>query len=182
MFDQMNEHMEQVIKVVEEDLAMVRTGRAKPDLVERTMIEAYPGTVLPLIELATISAPDSHMLVVQPWDQSVLKKVETGLQKSDLNLNPVVDGQVIRISIPPLTEERRLDLVKLTKQKIESGREMLREVRNDTKKEIDGKKGEPGVSEDDIKQWLDKMQEIHDTFMERLETIGEAKEKELMAL
>lgn len=182
MFDEMRLEMEQILKVVQDDLSLVRTGRAKPNLIEQVKVEAYPGTVLPLIELANISAPDSHLLMVQPWDQSILKAVEAGLRKSDLNLNPVVDGQVIRISIPALTEERRLDLVKLTHQKIESGREMLRDARNKTKKEIDGKKGTPDVSEDDIKLWLTKMQDLHDEYMKRLEILATEKEKELMAM
>jgi ribosome recycling factor len=182
MFDDLKPKMDQVIKVVEDDLAMVRTGRAKPNLVEQVEIEAYPGTRLPLRELATISAPDTHMLTIQPWDKSILKAIEVGLNKSDLNVNPVNDGQLIRISIPPLTEERRLDLVKLTKQKIEAGREMLRDERNEAKKNIDHKKGEPGVSEDDIKHWLEELQQIHDEYMKKLEDIGAVKEKELMEM
>lgn len=182
MFDEMQKDMEQVLKVVKDDMAMVRTGRAKPSLIEQIQIEAYPGTRLPLIELANISAPDPHMLVVQPWDQSILKQIETSLRKSELNLNPVVDNQMVRISIPPLTEERRLDLVKLIHQKTESGREMLREARNKAKKNIDGQKGKPDVSEDDIKHWLEEMQTIHDSYMKQLDSMGEEKEKELLEM
>jgi ribosome recycling factor len=182
MFDDVRNTMDQVMRVVAADLDMVRTGRAKPSLIEEVLIEAYEGTRLPLKELASINAPDPHMLTIQPWDQSVLKKIETGLQKSELHLNPVVDGQMIRISIAPLTEERRLDLVKLTKQKLESGREMLRNARNEAKKDIDGKKGMPVVSEDDIKHWLEDLQKIHDEYMVKLEEMGEKKEKELMTI
>jgi ribosome recycling factor len=182
MFDDMKKSLEQVLKVVSEDLQMVRTGRAKPSLVEEVMVEAYPGTRLPLKELAGISAPDPHMIVIQPWDQSVLHKIEVGLQKSDLNLGPVVDGNLIRISIPALTEERRLDLVKMVKQKIESGHEMMRSVRVEQKKEVDDQKGKAGVSEDDIKNWLAEMQKIHDEYLKKLEELGEKKEKELMEI
>jgi ribosome recycling factor len=174
--------LEAVLKLIGDDLVGIKTGRAKPAMVEQIKVEAYEGTYLPLVELASISAPDPHMLLVQPWDQSVVKRIEAGLRKADQSLNPAVDGSVIRISIPPLTEERRKDLVKLVHQKIESGKEMMRGVRNDMKRDIDGMKDDAGVSEDDIRDWMDQMQKHHDEFMKRLEEMGEKKEHELMEI
>jgi ribosome recycling factor len=182
MFDDVKKDMDQVLKVVQDDLALIRTGRARPDLVENVEIEAYPGSRLALKELASISAPDTHMLVISPWDQSILKAIETGLSKSELQLNPVIDGNIVRIAIPQLTEERRLDLVKLTKQKIESGHQMMRDVRNEAKKSIDAQKGEAGVSEDDIERWLEELQKLHEEYLTRLKEMGEQKEKELMEM
>lgn len=182
MFDEMKKKLEAVVELVKNDMNSVKTGRAKPSLIEHIQIEAYEGATMPLVELASISAPDPHLLVVSPWDQSVIKKIETGLSKSDMQLNPVVDGQVIRINIPALTEERRRDLVKLTKQKLESGKEMMRGIRNEMKKDVDSKEGQPGVSEDDINLWMKEMQEIYEDFMKQLDDLGEVKEKELMEI
>ena len=182
MFDEMVRKLEAVVELVNKDMNTVKTGRAKPSLIEQVQIEAYEGTKMPLVELASISAPDPHSLLVQPWDQSVVDKVEAGLRASEMQLNPVVDGQAIRINIPPLTEERRKDLVKLTKQKIESGKEMMRGIRNEQKREIDSKEGEAGVSEDDIKNWMDEMQKIYEDNIKILDDMGDAKEKELMEI
>src|SRR3989338_4391012 len=108
-------NMEAVMDVVREDLSTVKTGRAKPALVEHIEVFAY-NTKMPLIELATISAPDPHLLVVQPWDESILENITKAVAASDLHLTPVVDQSIIRIQIPPLTEERREELVKLVMQ------------------------------------------------------------------
>ena len=182
MFEDMRKKLEGVMELIKDDLNGIKTGRAKPSLIEHIKIEAYEGTLLPLVELASISAPDPHMLVVQPWDQSVIDKIEKGLAKSEMKLNPVVDGNIIRITVPPLTEEARRDLVKLVNQKIESAKDMVRGIRNDNKREIDSRKSEGGVSEDDIRGWLDEMQEIYDDYMKKLDELGELKEKELMEI
>jgi ribosome recycling factor len=182
MFDEMTKKMEAVLAMMKDDLNGIKTGRAKPSMVEQIKIEAYEGTYLPLVELASISAPDPHMLLIQPWDHSVLNKIERGLATSEQKLHPVVDGNLIRITIPPLTEESRLELVKLVKQKIESGKEMLRGIRNEAKRDVDGRKDESGVSEDDIKAWMDEMQKLNDKYMTELEEVGEKKEKELMEI
>jgi ribosome recycling factor len=120
--------------------------------------------------------------VVKPWDQSLVGKISKGIAVSDLHLNPVVDGDIIRISIPPLTEERRRDLVKLVKQKLESGRNMLRQARHDVKSMIDKREGEANVSEDDIRQAIEDLDKLIDEYNGKIEEIGEAKEKELMTV
>lgn len=183
MFDEMKKKLQATVSVVEADLGMIKTGRAKPALVERVMIEAYEGAPkMPLVELSSISALDPTTLVVQPWDLSIVKKVLAGLSQSDQHLNPILDGNVIRITLPPLTEERRRDLVKMVHQKVENGKEMLRDVRNDTKKVIDNKKDEADVSEDDIKRWLNQMQEIFEEYTGKLSDLAKNKEEELMSL
>lgn len=182
MFQTMKQNSERVLQVVKDDLAMIKSGRATPTMVEKIMIEAYPPSKMPLVELASITAPDPHLLVIQPWDSTVVKQVVSGLSASDMHLNPTVDGNVIRIPISPLTEERRLEMVKMVKQKLEKGKEMLRDVRNDAKREVDAKKGSAGVSEDDIFTWHEELQKIHDDYVVKLEAIALEKEKELMAI
>lgn len=182
MFEEMKKKLEQSIKVVTDDLAMVRTGRAQPSIVENISVEAYPGTWMKMLEVASISAPDTHLLVIKPWDQSTLKKIETAIAAANIGINGIIDGDMIRIAIPTLSEERRLELVKSVKQKIESGKTILRDIRTDEKKEIEGKKGKPDISEDDIDRWLDEMQKLFDSYIEKIEKLGEEKEKELMQI
>lgn len=181
ILEKAREDFEEIIKLVEDDLKGVKTGRAKPSLVEDVKIEAY-GTVMTLKELASISVPDPHQIVVSPWDKSILEAIEKGIASAGLNLNPVVEGDLIRIAIPSLTEETRRDLVKLVNQKLESGRKLLRQVRLEIKEAIDKLKGKPGVSEDDIHQNLEELQKLVDEFNDKIEELGKAKEKELMTI
>ncbi len=173
--------LEATIEVVKKDLSSVRTGRAKPSLVEEVKVEAY-GTIMTLKELATITAPDTTLILIAPWDKGLVAAISSGIQKSGLNLQPIVDGDTVKISIPSLTEERRRELVKLVGQKLESGKVMVRQVRTEIKDEIEAQKGEAGVSEDNIEYWLDSMQKTVDDFMQKLEDLGKDKEKELMTL
>lgn len=182
MFEEMKQKLEQSMKVIMDDLAMVRTGRAQPSVVEGISVEAYPGTWMKLMEVASISSPDPHLLIIKPWDQSTLKKIETAIQAANIGLNGIIDGDMIRIAIPQLTEERRKELVKSVKQKIESGKNILRDIRADEKKNIEGKKGEAGVSEDDVERWLEEMQKLFDSYVEKVETMGAKKEEELMQI
>ena len=173
--------IEQTLEVVKKDLSSVRTGRAKPSLVEEVKVEAY-GTYLSLREVATITAPDPSLITISPWDKSLVGAVSAGINKAGLNLNAIVDGDVIKIAIPPLTQERREELVKLVHQKIESGKVMIRQIRTEIKEEIEAEKGESGVSEDNIKAWLESMQRQVDGAIVKLEELGKEKEKELMTL
>jgi ribosome recycling factor len=178
IIEQARGDMEGVIEIVEEDLASVKTGRAKPSLVERVQVDVYQ-TKMPLIELAAISAPESNLLVVQPWDESIVEDIIKAISASDLNINPVLDGSLIRIVIPPLTEERRNDLIKLVFQKIESGRVLIRQVRQEAKKKIEGVKGEPGVSEDDVHRMMQELEKVTEEFIKKVEGMGQKKEGEL---
>lgn len=163
------------------DLSTVRTGRAKPSLVEDVKVEAY-GTIMTIKELATISAPDTTLLVISPWDRSLVAAIAAGINKAGLNIQPVVDGESVKIAIPALNEERRLELVKLVHQKIESGKVLVRQIRTEVKGEIEAQEGESGVSEDNIKTWLAEMQKQIDAMVLALEELGKEKEKELMTL
>jgi len=173
--------LDATVEVVKKDLSTVRTGRAKPSLVEDVKVEAY-GTVMTIKELATINAPDTTLIVIAPWDKGLVAAISSGIQKSGLNIQPIVDGDTIKISIPALTEERRLELVKLVHTKLESAKVMIRGVRTEIKEEIEAQKGEAGVSEDNIKAWLEAMQKTVDTYMAKVDELGKEKEKELMTL
>lgn len=177
-----NDKMGQVLKLIREDLATLSTGRARPALVEEIRVEAYEGSFLTLKELATIATPDPQTLSIQVWDQSVLEKVAKAIQASGLNLNPVVNQTTIRLHIPSLTEERRLELVKAVKQKTESGLAMLRQIRIDLKKQIDDQKNQPGVSEDDIHAAYDNLQKLVDGWHSKMDELEKSKEAELTSL
>ena len=174
--------MGQVISLIRNDLAGLSTGRARPALVEEIRVEAYPGSFLTLKELGTISTPDPQTLAIQIWDQSVLEGAVKAIQAANLGLNPVVDQNLIRLHIPSLTQERRDELVKAVKQKVEAGRGMLRQIRVDLKKNIDDQKNQPGVSEDDIHNGYDQLQTLVDEFHGQLDALEQNKERELTSL
>lgn len=174
--------MDEVIELVKQDLSSVQTGRARPALVESVKVEAYEGSFMEIKELAGITAPDPHSLVIKPWDSSILTKIEKGLNEANLGVNPIVDQDIIRIVIPSLNEERRMELVKLVKQKIETGKAFLRQIRVEVKQKIDDQKDEAGVSEDDIHRLYDQLQKIMDEYNAKLEKMEKNKEQELMAL
>ena len=180
--DEGRKKMMGAIDLVKTDLLTIQTGRAKPSLVEDVAVEAYEGSTLTLKELATISAPDPHLITIKPYDASVTEAISKALASASLNLNPVVDGELIRITVPALTGERREELVKSVKQKIESGKAMLRQVRTDLKKDIDNQRDTAGVSEDDIFAANEKLQKLIDEFNVSLDELESAKETELMTL
>ncbi len=172
-----------VLEVVRDDLSTVKTGRAKPDLVANLQIavQSY-GSTLKLLELANISAPDSQTLLISPWDKNVMEDISRGISKSDLNLNPVVDGQTVRISIPALTQERRIELTKMVDKKVEGGKVLLREERQRIKKEIDAEKGKAGVSEDDIFKSIEGLDKKTKEWETKIDDLGTAKKAELTAV
>lgn len=174
--------MDEVVEMVKQDLTGVQTGRARPAMVESVKVEAYEGSYMEIKELGSISAPDPHSLVIKPWDSSVLPKIAKALQEENLGINPMVDSEIIRIVVPSLTEERRGELVKLVKQKIESGKSFLRQVRVEVKQKIDDQKDEAGVSEDDIHRLYDSLQKLMDEYNLKLDEMEKSKETELMAL
>jgi len=181
LLEEAKSQLAEVLELVAEDLKGVKTGRAKPQLVEDLEVEAYQ-TKMTLKELASISVADPHTLLVSPWDKSVIEAIEKAVNASDLHLHAQVANETIRIKIPALTEETRKDLVKLVQQKLESGRRLLRQVRNESKKKIEDLKGGAGVSEDDIHQWLENLQELVDQFLEKIEMLGKKKEEELLKI
>lgn len=177
-FEPLKHDAEKTMEVFEADLTSVRTGRAKPSLVENILVDAY-GTKMKLMEVANINAPEPSQIIIKPWDQSLLAAVEKAIQISELHLNPVNEGGQIRISIPPLTGERREELVKMVAQKRHVAEDMLRDIRNKYKKQIDNQKGQPGISEDDIKRDLEMLQKLNDEYMKKINEIASVKEKEV---
>lgn len=166
-------------KVFQVDLATVRTGRATPALVEHIKVE-YAGVPTPLIQLATISAPEAGMLVIQPWDKSGIRNIEKAISKSELGLNPSNDGNIIRIAIPPLSEERRQELSKIVRHRLEERRVIIRGLRHDGLNELKKLEKDKTISQDEQKRAQDQLQKLTDRFITEIEKIAADKEKELL--
>lgn len=172
--------LQKVLDSLRSELNTVRTGRATPSLVEHVSIEVY-GTRMQLLELATILAPDPHMITIQPWDTGNLTAIRKGIEEANMGLNPIIDAtNVIRIAIPQLTEERRKDLVKRVKQILEEFRVQIRRLRQDAVKDVEKQEKDKAISEDDARRSKDKIQKSVDEFMARLDSMGASKEEELM--
>lgn len=172
------ERMEKALAALKRDLATLRAGRASPALLERVSADYY-GTPTPINQLGSITTPDSRTLVIQPWDKSALSAIEKAILKSELGLNPASDGTVIRIVIPPLTEERRKELAKETKKFGEEAKVAIRNIRRDANDDI--KKKEKGeISEDESRRHQDDIQKLTDRYVAEVDKILAAKEKEIM--
>jgi ribosome recycling factor len=171
--------MKSAIHSLEEELGGVRTGRASPALVERLQVEYY-GSPTPLIQLATISVPEPRSIVIRPFDASTIKGIERALLASDLGLTPNNDGKVIRLNLPPLTEERRRDLVKLVHHRAEECRVAIRNVRRDVMKDMREFEQEKLISEDDLERGEEELQKITDHFIEETNHVAIHKEKEIL--
>lgn len=176
-----NSRMRKALEALQRDLTTVRTGRASPSLIERVPVEQY-GTELPLNQLGTVAAPEARLLTVMPWDKSSIGAIEKALRKSDLGLNPTNDGNLIRIAIPPLTEERRRALVKVVHAKLEEARVALRNIRRDAMTQAREFKDEKLISEDDERRAEKEIQELTNKFINQAEQIGKDKEREVMAV
>jgi len=176
---QAEERMRKSIVSLQDEFKTLRGSRASQSLFEKIRVEYY-GNKVPLNQVATISIPEARMVIIQPWDRSVLPEIEKAIQKSELSVNPNNDGKVIRINIPPLTEERRKDLVKLTKNTAEQSRVSVRNVRRDANEEIKKAKADSELSEDDAKKATDEMQKLTDKYIEEINKLLEAKEKEIL--
>lgn len=171
--------MKGALQALEEDLAGIRTGRASPALVERLLVEYY-GNPTPLIQLASISVPDPRSLLIRPFDVTTLRAIERAILASELGLNPNNDGKTIRLNLPPLTEERRRDLVKVVHHRIEEGRVAVRNVRRDIIKDLREFEDEKMISEDERKKAEEELQKMTDRHIEEINVIGDHKEKEIM--
>jgi ribosome recycling factor len=173
------ERMKGALEASEEDLAGIRTGRASPALVEKLSVEYY-GMPTPLIQLATISVPESRTLLIRPFDGATLRNIERAIQASDLGLTPNNDGKVIRLNLPPLTEERRHDLVKLVHNRLEEARVAVRNVRRDMIKDLREFEHEKLISEDELEEGEENLQKLTDRYIELVNEVGVRKEKEIM--
>lgn len=175
--------MQKVLEVLRTDVATVRTGRASPSLVEHITISAYGGsTRLKVMELATIGAADSQTLVITPFDHTIINEIQKGIQEANVGLSPVIDGQIIRISLPPLSEERRGQLIHLMKQKLENGRIMVRQVRQEGMHEIKKQYNNKVISEDDMIRIQKEVQKLTDDTISEIDSLGKRKEEELLQI
>lgn len=170
--------MEKALGALKRDLATLRAGRATPAILDRVQAEYY-GAMTPVNQLGSITTPDSRTLVIQPWDKSALAAIEKAILKSDVGLTPANDGSIIRLVVPPLTEERRQDLVKATKKFGEDAKVAIRNIRRDANDDI--KKLEKGeISEDESRRHQDDVQKLTDRYVAEVDKILAAKEKEIM--
>jgi len=175
--------MQKVLEILKTDLSTVRTGRAAPSLVENIVINAYGGTQkLRVLELATIGSLDPQTLVVTPFDVSIIGEIQKGIQEANVGLNPVVDGQVVRISIPPLSQERREELVALVNQKLEGGKIQIRQVRHEAMEEIKKQSNNKEITEDDVLRLEKEVQRTTDETIAEIDALGKRKEEELMTV
>jgi ribosome recycling factor len=171
--------MARAVEVMERDLAGVRTGRASTALVERLLVEYY-GTPTPLNQLAGISVPEPHQIVIQPWDRGVLGAIEKAILKSDIGLTPNVDGTVVRLNLPPLTEERRRDLVKVVHRRMEEARVEIRNLRRDAAEAIKKEERDGTIGTDESFRELDSLQKMTDRHVADVDRVGTAKEHEVL--
>lgn len=171
--------MKGAIQVLEDDLAGIRTGRASPVLLERLQVEYY-GAPTPLVQLASISVPEPRQLLVRPFDAATLKTIERAILASDLGLTPNNDGKVIRLNLPPLTEERRRDLVKVVNNRAEEARIAVRNVRRDLVRDLREFQQEKLISEDDLKTGEEELQKHTDQMIKQVDAVAERKQKEIM--
>ncbi|NPV10040.1 MAG: ribosome recycling factor [Anaerolineae bacterium] len=171
--------MEAAIESLRADLASIRTGRASPALLDRVRVDYY-GSPTPLQQLASISVPEPTQLLIRPWERNILGAIERAILASDLGLTPNNDGQVIRLSIPALTEERRRELVRQVHRRVEEGRVAIRNVRRDALNDLRELQNEKEITEDDFYQSRDQLQKLTDEYIKRLEEVGKEKEQEIL--
>jgi ribosome recycling factor len=177
----MEERMQKSIDVFKKELTTIRTGRATPALLDRIQVEAY-GSPMPINQLANVSVPDARTLLVQPWDKSLLGAIEKSLLKSDIGIHPVNDGNCIRLSVPPLNEERRKELTKVVKKKSEEGKISLRNIRRDIVEDLKKLEKTGTITEDEMHRTQEKVQKITDRYISDFDDISSHKEKEIMEI
>ncbi len=180
--DELKAKMDKVLALLQDELSQVKAGRANPSLVEKIMVDAY-NTKMPLVELASITAPDPNQLLVSPFDKSIISQIQQAIgNRQELGLSANVDNDVVRISIPPLTEERRQELTKIIGQKTEMARVMIRQERGDMMAQIKRQSEAKELNEDEKFDLEKKVQDLTDGFNGKIETIGKQKEQELLSL
>ncbi len=179
IFENSEKKMKKAVDLLKQDLSTVRAGRANPSLLDNVTVNYY-NTNLPINQVATITAPESRLLVIQPWDKSIVGDIEKAILKSDLGLTPNNDGNVIRLNIPQLTEERRKELVKKVRKKAEDTKVAVRNVRREAKDQIKNEEKQGNLSEDDSKKGQEKIQELTDNAISEVDKLLEQKEKEIM--
>ncbi|OMH40042.1 ribosome recycling factor [Desulfurobacterium indicum] len=176
-----DKRMKKSVDVLKSEFAGLRTGRASTVLVEDIKVDYY-GTMTPIKQLAQISVPEATQIAIQPWDISVVPNIEKAIRNSDLGVMPQTDGNVIRINLPPLTEERRRELVKKAGKMAEQARIAIRNIRHELMKELDRMKKEGGVSEDEIKRLKDELQKVTDKYVKQIDELLKKKEEEILTV
>jgi len=179
IYDNTKVSMDKVIDHYTKEISIIRTGRASKDILDIVKVDYY-GSIVPLNTIANITSPDPHMIIIQPFDVSIIDKVEKAINASDLGMNPNNDGKIIRLTVPPLTEERRSDLMKLVQKLIEEGKVSIRNVRRDANEKLKSAEKKHEISEDDLKRFLDNIQELTNEYIEKLNSLQKLKEKEIL--
>src|SRR6201995_1836220 len=172
--------MDKAVDHADNELNKIRAGKANPSMLDDITVEYY-GTPTPLSQVGSVNTPDARTIVVQPWEKSLLGAIEKAIMEANLGVNPQNDGTIIRINVPPLTEERRRDLVKKEKNEAETGKVAIRNIRKDANEKIRKLKSE-GVSEDEMKTGEGEVQKLTDSFIAKVDTLSDAKEKDIMTV
>jgi ribosome recycling factor len=173
--------MEKTLSSLKADLNKVRTGRASLALFDDIRVDYY-GTSTPLNQMATLSVPEPRLITIQPWDTSIIGEIEKAILKSELGVTPASDGKIIRISIPRLTEERRKELVKVVKKMAEGAKVAVRNIRREANEQLKGLEKDKKISQDQLRQWIDKVQVSTDKYIKRVDEVLAAKEKEILEI
>ncbi len=179
IFTDTERRMQKAVEALRQDLTAVRTGRASAALLERIQVNYY-GTLTPINHVANVSVPEARLLVIQPYERKMLTDIEKAIQKSDLGINPNNDGQVIRLSIPPLNEERRRDLVKTVHKKLDEHKVAVRNIRRDANDKLREREKKKEISEDELKRSIERLQKLTDRFIDEMEKVGKTKELEIL--
>jgi ribosome recycling factor len=175
----MRDQMDAAVEAMRREFASVRTGKASPALLDTVRVEAY-GAKTPLNQVASVNTPEPRLIVIQPWDKSLMGNIERAIQAADLGLNPSNDGNVIRVPIPPLSEERRKDMVRLLHKMAEEGRISVRHARQEANKDVKRREGEHEISEDEAHRQLGEIQRLTDEYVAKIDELMKAKEAEIM--
>lgn len=181
LLSETEKNMKKTVEVVSKEFASLRAGRATPSLLDKIMVQYY-GTPTPINQLANVSTPEARLLVIQPWDKTVLPEIEKAILKSDLGITPASDGSVIRLAIPQLTQERRTELVKLVKKKAEEGRVAIRNLRRDANDMLKNQQKNGDISEDEQRRLQDEVQKLTDNYIKEIDSQLASKEKEIMTV
>ncbi len=173
--------MQKTVDILNRDLATIRTGRATPALVEHLKVD-YHGIPTPLNQLASISTPEARMILIQPWDRSCIRNIEKAILTSDLGFNPINDGNVIRILVPPLTEERRKELTKVVRKRLEEARIALRNIRREAIEHLREAERNKEISQDQHTRASEQVQKLTESFIDKVNSIGQSKEAEILEI
>ena len=179
IFDDAERRMKKAVEALKQDLAAIRTGRASSALVERINVDYY-GAPTPINQVCQISVPEARLVVIQPYERRLLTDIEKAIQKSDLGINPNNDGQVIRLNVPPLTEERRRDMVKTLHKKLDEHKVAIRNIRRDSQDKLQDREKKKEISEDELKRSKDRLQKLTDRYVDEMDKVGKSKELEIL--